>query len=87
MEEIKNGVISEEALDEIAGGLKLPKITVNKVFAGAGIFIGALATLGGATGLGYGAYKLATKKEPIKLSETLEWNENTNTVWDDNFAE
>ena len=63
MEEIKNGIISEEALDEIAGGLRLPKITVKKVLTGAGILIGALAALGGATGLGYGAYKLATGKE------------------------
>ena len=30
MEEIKNGVISEEALDKIAGGLKLPKEIVRK---------------------------------------------------------
>lgn len=63
MEEIKNRIISEEALDEIAGGLRLPKITVKKVLTGAGILIGALAALGGATGLGYGAYKLATGKK------------------------
>ena len=30
IEEIKNGVISEEALDKIAGGLKLPKEIVKK---------------------------------------------------------
>lgn len=70
MEEIKNGIISEEALDEIAGGLRLPKITVKKVLTGAGILIGALAALGGATGLGYGAYKLATGKKEEGDSST-----------------
>ena len=75
MEEIKNGIISEEALDEIAGGLRLPKITVKKVLTGAGIFIGALAALGGATGLGYGAYKLATGKEEEGETPALDNNQ------------
>ena len=74
MEEIKNGIISEEALDEIAGGLKLPKLTVKKVLTGAGVFIGALAALGGAAGLGYGGYKYKKNKKtrtPAPLA--IEW--------------
>ena len=48
MEEFKNGAISEEALDEIAGGLSVSKSTVKNVLLAAGI--GILAA-GGATAL------------------------------------
>ena len=39
MEEIKNGVISEEALDEIAGGLSLSKSNLLKSFMAAGVTV------------------------------------------------
>ncbi len=48
MEEFKKGAISEEALDEIAGGLSISKSTVKNVLIAAGI--GVLAA-GGATAL------------------------------------
>lgn len=65
MEEIKNGVISEEALDEIAGGLKISKSTVKKVLATAGVVVGALGALGGGVGGGYLVYdKFFKNKKP-----------------------
>ena len=61
MEEIKNGVISEETLDEIAGGLKISKSTVKKVLTTAGVVVGAL---GGGVG-GYLVYdKFFKNKKP-----------------------
>lgn len=48
MAESKKGIISEEALEEISGGLKLPKLTVKNVLLGAGIAISAI----GATAIG-----------------------------------
>ena len=48
MKEIKNGVISEEALDEIAGGLSLSKEKVIDVLKKVGVKIGnAINVLGG----------------------------------------
>ena len=48
MKEIKNGVISEEALEEIAGGLSLSKEKVIDVLKKVGIKIGnAINVLGG----------------------------------------
>ena len=44
MEEFKNGAISEEALDEIAGGLHMPPINLRKALIGAGV--GILAATG-----------------------------------------
>lgn len=64
MEEIKNGVISEKALDEIAGGLKLPKLTVKNIFLSAGITISAIA---GAIAGGSFAYAMTPK---VKESKT-----------------
>lgn len=61
MEEIKNGVISEEALDEIAGGLKISKSTVKKVLATAGVVVGALGAIGGTVTIGKVAHKLRKK--------------------------
>ena len=55
MEEFKNGAISEEALDEIAGGLSISKSTVKNVLIAAGI--GILAVGGTA-----GAYKYLGQK-------------------------
>lgn len=39
MEEMKNGMISEEALEEVAGGLKVNKETLTKVLEVAGVDI------------------------------------------------
>ena len=59
MEEIKNGVISEEALDEIAGGLKLPKSNLLKALIAAGVTVLAAMPL---AGVGAGAAYLIDKK-------------------------
>lgn len=40
-EKIEKGAISEEALEEIAGGLNISKDTLKKVAIGAGVTIGA----------------------------------------------
>lgn len=63
MEEIKNGVISEEALDEIAGGLKISKSTVKKALTAAGVIVGALGAIGGTTIAGYEIYKHKKNKK------------------------
>lgn len=39
MEELKNGVISEEALDEIAGGLSLSSISLKNALIAAGVSV------------------------------------------------
>ena len=49
-EEAKNGVISEEALEKIAGGFKVNKDLVKKVLAGASVAVivgGGFGVLGG----------------------------------------
>ena len=56
MAEFKNGVISEEALEEIAGGLKISTSTIKKVLAGAGVGILALSAASGIAGGGYLLY-------------------------------
>lgn len=50
-EKIEKGVISEEALEEIAGGLNISKDTLKKVAIGAGVIIGTFA-LGAGAGVG-----------------------------------
>ena len=47
MEEFKNGAISEEALDEIAGGLSISKSTVKNVLIAAGIGVLAAGAVSG----------------------------------------
>ena len=59
MEEFKNGAISEEALDEIAGGLSLSPSAVKKALLAAGI--GVLAA--GGIGAGYLGYNELSKKD------------------------
>ena len=55
MEEFKNGAISEEALDEIAGGLNIDTGTVRSVLLAASIgILAAGAGAGGAAGYYYG---------------------------------
>lgn len=71
MEEIKNGVISEEALDEIAGGLKISKSTVKKALTTAGVVIGTLGAIGGTTLAGYEIYKHNKNKKKAPLA--IEW--------------
>ena len=52
MEEFKNGAISEEALDEIAGGLSVSSSTVKNVLLAAGIGVLAAGSgFGGAIGM------------------------------------
>lgn len=51
-EKIEKGAISEEALEEIAGGLNISKDTLKKVAIGAGVTVIGLA------GIGYGGKKL-----------------------------
>ena len=53
-EKIEKGVISEEALEEIAGGLNISKDTLKKVAIGAGVTVLGLG--------GYGLYKWGEKK-------------------------
>lgn len=50
-EKIEKGVISEEALEEIAGGLNISKDTLKKVAIDAGVIIGTFA-LGAGAGVG-----------------------------------
>ena len=54
-EKIEKGVISEEALGEIAGGLNISKDTLKKVAIGAGVTVLGLA---GLAGIGYVGKKL-----------------------------
>ena len=56
MEEYKNGAISEEALEEVAGGLKMDKEKLKKTLALAGVGIVTAGLVG------YGGYKLFGKK-------------------------
>ncbi|MGN1043823.1 MAG: hypothetical protein ACI4PR_03345 [Acutalibacteraceae bacterium] len=44
-EKIVNGVISEEALEDIAGGLKIEPKTLKRYLIGAGVTIAAAGTL------------------------------------------
>ena len=66
MEEIKNGVISEEALEEIAGGLKISKSTVKKALTAAGVIVGALGAIGGGVGGGYLVYDKFFKNKTVE---------------------
>lgn len=65
MEEFKNGVISEEALGEIAGGLKISKSAVKKILAGACVGVLALGAAGGAAGGGYLLYNRYKKSHDL----------------------
>ena len=69
MEEIKNGVISEEALEEIAGGLGISMSTFKKALAAAGVIVGALGAIGGTTVVGYEIYKHKKNKKDSDKSE------------------
>ena len=53
MEEIKNGVISEDALDEIAGGLNLSKNKVVDVLKKTSITIGSTAVVAAVVGMSF----------------------------------
>lgn len=65
MEEFKNGAITEEALDEIAGGLGMPKLTVKNVLIAAGIGVLAVgAGFGGSVGMKYYNKLQKEKKKP-----------------------
>ena len=53
MEEIKNGIISEEALEEIAGGLNLSKNKVVDVLKKTSIVIGSTAVVSSIVGMSF----------------------------------
>lgn len=89
-EKIEKGVISEEALEEIAGGLNISKDTLKKVAIGAGVTVLGLA---GLAGIGYVGKKLyddskdktlnEIKDEDTDLKDTLN-GEDTITLWTNN---
>lgn len=82
MEEFKNGVISEEALGEIAGGLKISKSAVKKILAGACVGVLALGAAGGAAGGGYLLYNKFKKGHGS--TETEKVKANTDETCDEN---
>lgn len=57
MEEFKNGIISEEALDEIAGGAGVSKDKLMKGLKIGGIVIGSAAAVATAFGVGHASGK------------------------------
>ncbi len=79
--EIERGVISEEALDDIAGGLKIDKAKLIKGLKYAGIAItgaGALAV----TSVGF--YKLNKKIEHERVTEEAKkLNSMNDAIWKD----
>ena len=66
-EKMENGVISEEALEQVAGGLKVDPSTLKKILMGAGVAVGAaaIATAGGAVGYHMGKKRGTKEVEPI----------------------
>ena len=64
-EKIEKGIISEEALEEIAGGIGISKETLKKVAIGSGVIISAVGTVGGAA---VGGYLLGKKRGEKKAS-------------------
>lgn len=58
-EKIEKGIISEEALEEIAGGIGISKETLKKVAIGSGVIIGVV---GGTVGGAVGGYLLGKKR-------------------------
>lgn len=83
MEEFKNGVISEEALGEIAGGLKMSKSAVKKILAGACVGVLALTAAGGAAGGGYLLYNKFWKKGLVE-GQRYKKGENGEIIQDNN---
>lgn len=90
-EKIEKGVISEEALEEIAGGLNISKDTLKKVAIGAGVTVLGLAGLGAS---GYGLYKLGQKhgykegsKHGVEDGHQVGYMEGYNTGRDEGGAE
>ena len=88
MEKIEKFAISEEALEQVVGGFN--KSQVKKILIGAGI-VAASVIAGGAIA-GAVSYvviknKKANKKADDKavpyITETEEWDENTNEVWNE----
>lgn len=57
MEEVVTNVISEEALEKVAGGLKLPPITLKTALIAAGVTVGVISAVGTTTAVAVGAYK------------------------------
>lgn len=57
MEEVVTNVISEEALEKVAGGLKLPPLTLKTALIAAGVTVGVISAVGATTAATVGAYK------------------------------
>lgn len=57
MEEVVTNVISEEALEKVAGGLKLPPITLKTALIAAGVTIGAIGAVGATSAIAVETYK------------------------------
>ena len=76
-EKIVNSIISEEALEDIAGGLKIDKATLKKYLIGAGVTIAAAGTLAGVWHCRMSKNKLEYEddvKEREKLEITGKYN-------------
>ena len=81
MEEFKKGIISEEALDEIAGGLNISKGKVASIFKKIGIGVSAaasvLAAISATTVLANEGYKHFKKgRKETKADGTLDGEHN-----------
>lgn len=67
-EKIEKGAISEEALEEIAGGINVSKETLKKAAIGAGVMISAGAGVGGAI-LTQKLFNSRKKEKPNKQND------------------
>lgn len=77
--ELKNGIISEEALDEVAGGLSINKETLKKGLKKAGIAVAGTAVVVGTIYEGkklYGHIKGSGQSSNVEEKE-LVWGEVT----------
>lgn len=74
-EELTNGIISEEALEEIAGGLNMDLKTVRNTFIAAGIAIGIAGLSAGLSAGGVAGYYYGQKegKEKGKNQQKIKY--------------
>ena len=81
-EKIEKGIISEEALEEIAGGINISKETLKKVAIGAGVTILGSAGLAGIGYIGKKLYDGYKSKGVTHLEDSdngfIDSNENPN---------
>ena len=87
MEELKNepkGIISEEALDQVAAGMDIDRATLRKVAKIAGIVVVSGAALAGA---GIGGKALIDRcRNKKQLDDTTESNDEFNTPYTENVV-